>query len=111
MKKVIISLLIILLIGVASLLVIQKGLGAKTTYEYGIVDESAIPKQFETVRLTMDVFNENGEMNEQSFIIETKDFSHPFIKLHVKKEKVVDYEFVEEKEMPEKALTAIMDNN
>src|SRR5690625_2521094 len=109
MKKVIMSLLILLLLGVASLLVIQKGVGAKTTYQYGIVEESVVPKQFETVRLTMDVFSESGEKQEQSFIIETNDFSHPYIKLHVKKDKVIKYDFIEDKEIPEKALTAIIE--
>ncbi len=109
MKNVIITVLIIVLIGVTSLLVFQKGIGAETTYQYGIVSDSSVPKQFETVQLTIDAISEDGDKGTQTFTFNTVDFTQPYVKLHIKRDKIVTYEFIEKKDVPKKIVNELED--
>lgn len=105
MKKIGISIIIVLVImSITGLFIFQNNKGTETEYQYGTVSEGTIPKQFELVELTIPVVDETGESSSRTFSVNTEDEFRPYVKLHVRNDKVIKYEFVEKGDLPSEAL-------
>lgn len=105
MKKIMpIIISIVSIICIISIFAYIKYTEKETQLFYGVVSDRVIPKQFDKIELTIPVVDDAGNVDTQTFSVNPNDSFHSYIKLHVRKNKVIKYEFIDKNDLPSKTL-------
>lgn len=99
-NKNVIIVLVLLIVLLISLISWNQYIKANTTYVYGEIPPESVPIEYEKIDYTIPVVDKNGKRGMQSFSVENPENIGSFVKLHVYKDKVKEYEFITQEELP-----------
>lgn len=100
-NKKLIYVLVVLIIVFISLISWRQYTISSTEYVYGMIPKETVPEEYDNVKYTIPIIDEEGNRGTQTFTVDNNEEVGDLVKLHVRNDKVKKYEFITDEELPE----------